>query len=120
MVHAFYADVRRDAVLGPIFNEHVGDWDHHLAKLVDFWSSLLRGTRRFSGAPMPRHLALPGLTAGLFHRWLALFRETASAQPNQAMGEQAYLLAQRVARSLWYGYQLNRNPDTLPADLLNG
>ncbi|MCW5605191.1 MAG: group III truncated hemoglobin, partial [Burkholderiales bacterium] len=61
MVHAFYAKVRCDEVLGPIFETHIDDWDHHLAKLVDFWSSVLRGTRRFSGAPMPKHAALPGL-----------------------------------------------------------
>lgn len=117
MVHAFYADVRRDPALGPIFNEHVDNWDHHLAKLVDFWSAVLRGTGRFSGAPMPKHAALPGLTPELFQRWLALFRETTAALPNHAMGEQAYMLAQRIARSLWYGYQLSRNPDALPGDL---
>ena len=120
MVHAFYATVRRDPVLGPIFNEHVDDWDHHLVKLVDFWSSVLRGTGRFSGAPMPKHAALPGLTPELFQRWLALFRETTAALPNRAMGDQAYALAQRVARSLWYGYQLSRNPDAMPGDLPHG
>ena len=104
-------------LLGPIFDEHVEDWDSHLAKLVDFWSSALRGTRRFSGAPMPKHAALPGLTPELFVRWLALFRKTTAALPNHAMGEHAYGLAQRIARSLWYGYQLSRNPDAMPADL---
>ncbi|HEY4373732.1 MAG TPA: group III truncated hemoglobin [Burkholderiales bacterium] len=117
MVHAFYGEVRRDAVLGPIFNAHVDDWDHHLVKLVDFWSSVLCGTGRFSGAPMPKHAALPGLTPELFQRWLALFRETTAALPNRAMGEQAYMVAQRIARSLWYGYQLSRNRDALPRDL---
>ena len=120
MVHAFYAEVRRDSMLGPIFNEHVDDWDQHLAKLVDFWSSVLCGTRRFAGAPMPKHAALPGLTPELFERWLALFRATTAALPNQAMGERAYLLAQRIARSLWYGYQLSRNPGAVPGDLAAG
>lgn len=117
MVHAFYADVRRDALLGPIFNHHVADWGHHLAVLVDFWSSILRGTGRFSGSPMTKHTALPDLSAELFQRWLALFRQTTAAQPNQAMGEQAYMMAQRIARSLWFGYQMSRNPHALPADL---
>ncbi len=117
MVHAFYAKVRLDPMLGPVFNAHVDNWDSHLAKLVDFWSSVLRGTGRFSGAPMPKHAALPGLTAELFQRWLVLFRETTAALPNRAMGEQAYMLAQRIGRSLWYGYQLSRSPDALPRDL---
>ncbi|HWK72958.1 MAG TPA: group III truncated hemoglobin [Povalibacter sp.] len=117
MVHAFYADVRRDELLGPIFNGHVADWDHHLAVLVDFWSSILRGTGRFSGSPMTKHVALPELSAELFERWLTLFRRTTAAQPNQAMGEQAYTMARRIARSLWYGYQMSRSPDAMPADL---
>lgn len=117
LVHDFYARVRQDEVLGPVFNAHIHDWDRHLAHLVDFWSSMLRRTGRFSGAPMPRHIALPGLSAELFQRWLRLFREATLAQPNQAMGEQAYAMAQRVAQSLWYGYQIGNRPDELPREL---
>lgn len=120
LVHAFYAKVRRDDVLGPIFDAHIEDWDRHLAKLVDFWSSILRRTGRFTGAPMPKHAALPGLSADLFHRWLTLFLETTSAHPNQAMGEHAYAMAQRIAQSLWYGYQLSRDPNALPTELVHG
>lgn len=118
MVHAFYARVRRDEVLGPIFNSHIHDWDRHLAHLVDFWSSILRRTGRFTGMPMPRHAALPGLTPELFQRWLALFRETTSTLPNRAMGDQAFAMAQRIAQSLWYGYQVSNRPDEVPADLV--
>lgn len=108
LVHAFYAQVRQDKALGPIFNAHVDDWPHHLAKLVDFWSALLRGTRRFDGAPMPKHAALPDLHPGLFQRWLELFRETAAVQDNQAMARQACETAGRIAQRLWAGYQLSR------------
>lgn len=44
LVHTFYDAVRQDAVLGPIFQRHVADWDVHMPKMVDFWSSALRGT----------------------------------------------------------------------------
>ncbi len=120
LVHAFYARVRQDEVLGPIFHEHVADWDEHLERLVDFWSSILRRTGRFSGAPMPRHAALPGLSADLFQRWLALFREVAGTQPNRAMGEQAVAMAQRIAQSLWMGYQISRDPNAIPSTLPQG
>jgi hemoglobin len=73
LVHSFYAAVRKDEKLGPIFNHHVKNWDHHLSTLVDFWSSILRGTGRFRGTPMPKHVALPDLHAELFERWLNLF-----------------------------------------------
>ncbi|WP_399682695.1 group III truncated hemoglobin [Xenophilus sp.] len=117
LVHDFYARVRADATLGPIFDRHIDDWDHHLAKLVDFWSAILRRTARFTGAPMPRHAALPGLDATLFRHWLALFRQTAAEQPNQAMAEQACAMAERIAQSLWMGYQMSREPDAMPSPL---
>jgi hemoglobin len=117
LVHAFYAKVRRDDQLGPIFNAHIDNWDHHLAKLSDFWSSLLLHTERFNGTPMPKHIALQGLNATLFQRWLELFRETTAAQPNQAMGEKACAMAERIAQSLWYGYQISHQPQTLPSEL---
>lgn len=109
LVHAFYAKVRRDAVLGPIFDSHVVDWDRHLGKLVDFWSSALRGTARYRGSPMPRHAALPGLTTSHFHRWLALFRETTASLDNPALQARADYLAHRIAGSLWYGYQAEQD-----------
>lgn len=114
LVHTFYDAVRQDAVLGPIFQRHVVDWDVHLPKMVDFWSSALRGTARFRGSPMPKHVALPGLSKDLFKRWLALFRQTTSKLPNAAMAERASDLAGRIAESLWYGYEISRNPDHLP------
>ncbi|MES2026184.1 MAG: group III truncated hemoglobin [Pseudomonadota bacterium] len=117
LVHAFYAKVRLDTVLGPIFNGHIDDWDHHLSKLVDFWSSILRGTGRYSGTPMQKHIALHHLDPALFQRWLELFKETLNEQPNAAMSERAYASAQRIAQSLWYSYQMNRQPDAIPTDL---
>lgn len=117
LVHGFYDAVRRDPVLGPIFDRHIHGWDRHLATMVDFWSGALRGTARFRGAPMPKHAALPGLDASLFHRWLALFGDATAKIGNAAMAERANDLAARIADSLWYGYQMNHaaRPVT-PAD----
>lgn len=117
LVHAFYGRVRTDPVLGPIFNARIDDWDAHLVKLVDFWSSALRHTRRFTGAPMPKHAAMPGLTVELFRRWLRLFTEVAGTQPNRDMAQRAVVLAERIAQSLWLGYQLVHHPDDLPEPL---
>ena len=114
LVHEFYAQVRLDPALGPIFESAVHDWPGHLAQLVDFWSAILRRTARFSGAPMPKHAALPGLSLELFERWLGLFEVTLAEQPNRAMADQAWLAARRIARSLWSGYQMSRDPKALP------
>ena len=81
LVHTFYAKARADAALGPVFAAQVHDWDEHLATLSDFWSAVLLGTRRFTGMPMPKHVAMPHLSAELFERWLVLWGETLAALP---------------------------------------
>ena len=81
VVEAFYARARADDLIGPVFNRVIPDalWPHHIATITDFWSSMLLGTRRYLGRPMPKHLALPELTDAHFARWLSLFRQTAEA-----------------------------------------
>lgn len=117
LVQRFYARVRRDPRLGPIFNSRIHDWPAHEAKLCDFWSSALRGTKRFRGTPMPVHAALPGLSAELFGHWLQLFDATLATLPNAALRQRAGALAHRVADSLWYGYQIANQASASPADL---
>lgn len=120
LVHTFYAAVREDDLLGPVFAEHVNDWDVHLPKMIDFWSSALRGSARYRGMPMPAHSALPGLSIALFQRWLQRFRETTATLPNVALRERANDLAERIAQSLWYGYQMHHRPEQLPGELGTG
>ena len=76
LVHAFYGRVRRDDLIGPIFNAKVADWDDHLAKLCAFWSSIILRTGRYDGRPLRPHLMLP-LQGRHFDRWLDLFESTA-------------------------------------------
>jgi hemoglobin len=63
LVNRFYENIRKDEVLGPIFSQPVKGWDTHLSTVGDFWSSKLRGSARFRGAPMPKHTALPSRDA---------------------------------------------------------
>jgi hemoglobin len=79
VVSAFYAKARRDDILGPVFNRVVASdhWPQHIQTITDFWSSMLLGTRRYMGRPMPKHLAIPELSDAHFQRWLTLFRDTA-------------------------------------------
>lgn len=76
-VHAFYGKIRTDPVLEPIFNREIDDWDHHLAKMCDFWSSVLLMTGRFKGAPTAVHARLEDVRPAHFAHWLDLFRQTA-------------------------------------------
>lgn len=76
LVHTFYARVRKEPVIGPIFEAKLaGKWDEHLAKLVDFWSGMALRTDAYKGRPFPPHVPL-GLAPEHFERWLGLFRQT--------------------------------------------
>lgn len=76
LVDQFYAKVRLDPTIGPIFNEAIANWPAHLALLKDFWSTVLLTERRYKGDPLSKHLELP-IDHEHFDRWLALFEETA-------------------------------------------
>jgi hemoglobin len=88
VVRAFYAEVRSDPLLAPVFNAAIQDWEPHLLRMCDFWSSVLLMSGRFKGTPMASHARLPELGPPHFARWLALFRDTVSrtcAEPAAAL-----------------------------------
>ena len=102
LVRGFYAKVREDAVLGPIFEARIRDWEPHLAQMCAFWSSVALMTGRYHGTPMAKHLPLP-VDAGHFDRWLELFEQTArEICPPEA---EAHFVerARRIAASLELG-----------------
>jgi hemoglobin len=108
MVRSFYARVREDALLGPIFASRITDWERHQVRMTEFWSSLLRGTHAYHGTPASAHAALPGFSSDMFARWMVLFQDTTAAQPNRRLEKRANRIAERVVQSLWFGYQLKR------------
>jgi hemoglobin len=77
LVDRFYARIREDALLEPVFDGVIGDnWPEHLAKLTDFWTSVLLASRRYKGNPMMAHIAIPQMDQKHFGRWIELWRET--------------------------------------------
>jgi hemoglobin len=108
LVHAFYGKVRRDPAIGPIFNRVVDDWDHHLAKLCDFWSSVMLMTGRFKGAPMAVHTRLDGIRPTHFARWLHLFRETAAETCPPDAAALFVAKAEMIGQSLQLGIAASR------------
>ncbi len=76
VVVEFYRRARRDDWIGPVFEAHVEDWDVHLDRMTDFWSSALLTTGRYSGNPLAQHRAIDGLNPGHFDRWIELFEAT--------------------------------------------
>jgi hemoglobin len=79
LVDRFYARVREDALLGPVFNGAIGDhWPEHLATLTNFWTSVLLASGRYKGNPMMAHLPIPQMDKQHFNRWIELWRQTTS------------------------------------------
>lgn len=114
LVHTFYARVRADDVLGPIFNAAVADWDAHLDKLCDFWSSVTLMTGRYKGTPMKVHAELPDISARHFERWLGLFGATAKEVCPGAAARLFIDRAERIAESLQMGIALHRGEGLVP------
>lgn len=109
LVDGFYARVRADAMLGPIFAAHIADWTPHLRRMKDFWASIMIESGRFNGSPMQKHIALGGLDAAHFAHWLSLWDETLAQQiPDKQVADRFRAAATRIGDSLLTGIQIQR------------
>lgn len=119
VVHGFYAEVRREPVLGPVFERIIaggqGDgWDAHLARMVDFWSSVLLATGRYQGKPMLAHARIEEIDRALFGRWLALFAKTTAGLCDPGQAALFMDRAGRIAQSLAMGVEMQRRLGLAP------
>lgn len=100
LVDSFYAKVRADPELGPIFERAIVDWGAHLATMHDFWSSIMLTSGRYKGNPVAVHQRVEGIDPRLFERWLALFDETCREQFDSDIAAAFRMKATRIAESL--------------------
>ena len=102
LIDRFYYAVRRDPVLGPVFDTAIAqeEWPEHLATMRRFWSSVMPTSGRYSGNPVAVHRAIQGLERPMFARWLALFETTASDLFVPAHAAIFVEKARRIASSL--------------------
>lgn len=114
LVDTFYARVREDPLIGPVFLDKLGeDWGAHLAKLRDFWSSVTLMSGRYRGKPQRVHMPLP-LETRHFERWLALFEATVT---ELCTGPARFLFidrANRIADSLQISLNIGPKALVLP------
>lgn len=117
LVRTFYGKIRDDALLGPVFGAAIGakdgNWEPHLLKMMDFWSSVALLTHRYDGRPLPVHVRFD-IGPEHFAHWLALFRETTAevCTPEAA----AFFLdrAESIGRSLQMGIDFYRRSAAPP------
>lgn len=117
LIPSFYADVRADPLLAPIFAAAITDWAPHLDQMCAFWSSVMQMSGRYHGAPMEKHLPLP-IAAEHFDRWLALFRIAARRECPPAAAEAFIDRAERIGESLELGLAAKRGQLPAPGERL--
>jgi hemoglobin len=102
LVDRFYARVRRDPTLGPIFANAIAEdaWPAHLEKMYAFWSSVMLTSGRYKGNPVSKHRAIEGLAPPLFGDWLDLFEATAAELFVPEIADRFARAARRIAESL--------------------
>ena len=107
LIDRFYAKVRDNAELGPVFDAAIGendqDWKPHLERMYAFWSSVMLTSGRYHGNPMQKHKDLPHFDEGLFDTWLTLFAETAHEIHEPIIADQYIDRSRRIAESLKLG-----------------
>lgn len=97
LVNSFYEKVRKDAIIGYIFNDVVKvNWQKHLPVMYTFWENVLFYTGGYDGNPVEMHKHLHRVTPlhrEHFKQWEKLFTETVD---ELFEGEKATLAKQRA------------------------
>ena len=119
VVTRFYARVRRDPVLGPIFEDRVGKdddaWRQHEGKITRFWANAILHERSYAGNPMQVHMAVHSIKGDHFARWLTLFDQVLKAELPPDTARSFSSLAHRIGRGLRMGVEDFRAPlDAVP------
>jgi len=97
MVDTFYSNVRKDELIGSIFDEKIGDrWPEHLEKMYRFWQTILLEEHTYSGSPFPPHKQLP-VEKQHFTRWMEIFTETVNTLFEGPLAEEAKFRGQSMA-----------------------
>jgi len=101
LVPRFYERVRDDALIGPVFDTAIADWEIHLEKLTAFWSSVMLTSGRYKGNPVAAHMQHLGtITPPMFDRWLDLWAEVTNELLPPASAAALQGKAGRIAESL--------------------
>ncbi len=114
MVNTFYGSVRKDEMLGPIFNEVIQDrWDQHLEKMYRFWQTVLLDEHTYNGAPFIPHANLP-VEKAHFEQWLNLFNTTVDSLFIGDKATRAKWQGSKMAEMFLYKITYYRNSTTTP------
>lgn len=114
MVRLFYRNGLADAVLAPIFQAAIHDWEGHIRLVADFWCNSIHGTRRYKGNAYAPHMKLR-FEPEAFEHWLAAFEAAASEALGPAEAARAIGVARHMAQSYLAGLFPFRDADGRPS-----
>ena len=102
LVDSFYARVRRDPTLGPVFSAAIAEesWPAHFEKMYSFWSSVMLTSGRYKGNPVAIHGKVAGVAPSMFGNWLDLFEAAADELFVPNVAGRLVSAARRIAESL--------------------
>lgn len=95
----FYASVRINPLIGPIFEELIEDWPAHISKIAEFWSLQMGGTSTYRGGLMARHFPL-SLKREHFDAWLGQWESSCDVHFDPPEAEQMKALANTFRRRM--------------------
>ncbi len=113
LVDEFYKKVRKDDVLGNIFNEVANiNWEKHMPVMYSFWESALLDNMTYKGNAMTAHIALSKKTSirqEHFTRWKKLFFETLDENFIGEKVEEAKKRAEAMGALMLYKIEQSQN-----------
>ncbi|HTN37365.1 MAG TPA: group III truncated hemoglobin [Arachidicoccus sp.] len=114
LVDNFYDKVRKDPLIGPIFDERIKDrWPEHLEKMYRFWQTVLTEDHTYFGSPFNPHANLP-VEWMHFEKWLELFGQTIDEHFIGEKATEARWRAQKMAEMFNFKIQYYKNNDSKP------
>lgn len=114
LVDNFYANVREDELLSPIFNAAIKDkWPEHLAKMYRFWETVLLYEKSYRGNPFMPHSVLT-IDHTHFERWLALFHDTLDTHFTGTLAEEAKWRSNKMAEMFQMKLEYFKNSTEKP------
>jgi hemoglobin len=105
VVLGFYAKVRQDEVLGPLFEAAIGaTWDAHIERIVQFWLTATRLERSYDGGAFMRaHMRHRSIRVDHIPRWLELFEATLAQRCSPPQAAALLDIAVRMAENIEIG-----------------
>ena len=106
LVELFYAEIRKDELLGPIFNGVITDWETHEEHITDFWEGNLLWTKSYSGDPLGAHAKVDAhmnhtMDSSHFGHWLNIWFDTVDSNFSGEVAQRAKRQARKMSTFLY-------------------